>query len=120
MAVIDELEIVEVAEQHRNARAGTTRPGGSHLHAVEEQRPVGQSRERVVVGLVLELRLAVTQSLLRLLPPGDVLNHTDKGRWPPLGIVHHRNGKLPPEDRSVFADIPFVDGIAGDFASNKA
>ena len=54
--VIDQLEVVEVHEQHRELGARAPGPGQRVLEAVQEQRPVGQPGERIVVGLVGERR----------------------------------------------------------------
>ena len=53
-AVVDGLEVVEVDEQHRELAAPV---GDRGLDLVGEQRSVGEVRERVVVGLVVELLL---------------------------------------------------------------
>ena len=53
-AVVDRLEVVEVDEQHRELAPPVADRG---LDLVGEQRPVGEVRERVVVGLVVELLL---------------------------------------------------------------
>ncbi len=56
--VVDGLEVVDVDEQHGDGRIGL---GERLVDAVDEQRAVGQTRERVVVGLVLELVLELAQ-----------------------------------------------------------
>ncbi len=65
-AVVDQLEVVEVDEGHgRDGGVGAADPGQRVLDPVEEQRPVGQSGEGVVEGLVAQL-------VLEGPPPGDV------------------------------------------------
>ena len=56
-AVVDELEVVEVQEQHGQRRQRPRRPGQGVLEAVPEQGPVGQPAQGVVEGLVLQLLL---------------------------------------------------------------
>ena len=72
-AVVDGLEVVEVQEQHRHGSATPSTPRKRVLHAIREQRPVGEARERVVERLVLEL-------FLKSLAAGDVPDH-DRGEW---------------------------------------
>ena len=57
-AVVDELEAVDVEEQHGTAD-GWIACGALHdlVDPVHEQRPVGEPRERVVERVVLELQL---------------------------------------------------------------
>jgi hypothetical protein len=56
-AVIDVLEVVHVQEQDRHGQAVAPAADERMFDAVAEERPVGQAGERVVEGLVLELRL---------------------------------------------------------------
>ncbi len=55
--VVDGLEAVEVDEEHGRAAVGGTAAGQGLLDALGEQRAVGQVGERVVLGVVLQLRL---------------------------------------------------------------
>ena len=52
--VVDHLEVVEVDEQHRDLLAAA---GDQLAQALQEERPVRQPRERVVMRLVVELAL---------------------------------------------------------------
>ena len=54
--VVDDLEVVEVDEQHRDLERLRRRRSAS-LQALQEERAVRQAGERVVVGLVVELAL---------------------------------------------------------------
>ena len=56
-AVVDGLEVVEVDEQHGHPGAFAQVPGDRVAHALVEQGPVGQVRDRVVERLVGELLL---------------------------------------------------------------
>ena len=47
-AVVDGLEAVKVAEQHRDRGTGSLGAGDRMSQAIEEQRAVGESGERVV------------------------------------------------------------------------
>ena len=55
--VVDLLEVVDVEEQDRDRGVVAARAVQSDAEAVEEQRPVGEPRERVVERAVRELRL---------------------------------------------------------------
>jgi hypothetical protein len=54
-AVVDDLEPVEVEEEHRELLPPPLGPGERVLQAVHEQGPVGQTGERVAEGLPSEL-----------------------------------------------------------------
>ncbi len=56
-AVVDRLEVVEVEEDHGDARVLARRAGERVVDAVGEQRSVGQPGDGVVEGLVRELLL---------------------------------------------------------------
>jgi len=56
-AVVDELEVVDVDEEHRRARATAPRPRDPPVEALEQQRAVGQPGQRVVQCLVADLLL---------------------------------------------------------------
>ena len=53
--VVDELEAVEIAEQHGEHGAGAALSGDGHGDAVLEERPVGQAGQRIVEGPAAEL-----------------------------------------------------------------
>ena len=55
--VVDELELVEVGEQHRDRAAVAAPPGERALEPVERERAVGQAGERVVQRAVADLLL---------------------------------------------------------------
>ena len=56
-AVVDPLEAVEVDEEHGGARVARAAAGEGLADALGEQGAVGQVGERVVLGVVLQLRL---------------------------------------------------------------
>ena len=62
--VVDALEVVEVDEQRRDRRLAATRARQHLLDAVEDQRAVGQARQRVVGGQERELVLAASELLV--------------------------------------------------------
>ena len=80
--IVDDLEAVEVQEQHGQALAVTVGLGHGQGQAVGEEQPVGQLGERVVVGQAANL-------LLGLLALGDVERGPD---GPPrlAGLVEER------------------------------
>jgi hypothetical protein len=47
-AFVNQLEVVEIEQHHRNARRTPLGPGKRLTEPVEKQRPVGHARERVV------------------------------------------------------------------------
>ena len=53
-AVVHELEVVEVDEEHGGARAGPAGPGQDELQVLVEHRPVREAGQRIVVGQVGE------------------------------------------------------------------
>ena len=57
--VVDRLEVVEVDEQHDHRVGLGPRDAQGVIHAVEEQRPVGEPGQLVVEGAVAELALEV-------------------------------------------------------------
>jgi hypothetical protein len=60
--VVDELEVVDVEEQHRNPGPGAVVAGECLGDPVEEQRPVGKPGEWIVERVVAELDLQETAS----------------------------------------------------------
>jgi hypothetical protein len=56
--VVDALEVVEVDEQRRHGRLVAARAREHLLDAIEDQRPVRQSSQRVVGGQERKLLLA--------------------------------------------------------------
>ena len=65
--VVDDLEVVEVEEQHDRDQPGGVGRLEALGHALGEERPVGEPGQGVVVGLVLELLLESRQRAERLL-----------------------------------------------------
>ena len=69
--VVDHLESVEVEEQHRDDALRPLGPVERHPHLIEEQLSVGQPRERVVIGDLLDLGRGVHRRLPLLLEEPD-------------------------------------------------
>jgi len=86
-AVVDDLEPVEVEEHDGETAAGSGRVGELQVEPVEEQRPIGESRERIVHGLVGE-RLGGGHLFRDVLHRGH-----EAGRGPFLS--DHRGGQDP-------------------------
>jgi hypothetical protein len=66
-AVVDDLETIEVEEQHGHGGRMTLRPGQRQGKTVERKGPVGKAGKRVVEGHVGEHQIG-------LFPLGDVLD----------------------------------------------
>ena len=81
--VVDLLEAVEIDDRDRAPCVGPP-PRVDHVaDPVVEQRPVGESGQRIVEGLVLVERGLREQRRLGLLVLGDVLDHRDREAWRP-------------------------------------
>ena len=100
-AVVVVLELVEIEEQHRGGVALPSGPRQREGQELEEQRSVGQTGERIVVGLELEL-------LFRGLPfdrdraeVDEVVDHRVVGsrRRARLGPVDREGAEHPPVGR---------------------
>jgi hypothetical protein len=57
--IVDDLEAIEIEEEHGQARAFALRVRQRHGEAVLEQQAVRQIRQRVVIGEMLDLLLGV-------------------------------------------------------------
>ena len=79
--VVDQLEAVEVKEEHGRVVAVAPRLGDGLADAVVKQRSVGQAGERVVVGEEMHV-------LLGLLALGDVRESANVIRGPPGGVTY--------------------------------
>ncbi len=77
--VVDRLEVVQVHEQHGDGVGVAGQALQRMLHAISEERPVGEPGDRVVEGLMREL-------LLEGLALGDVSRVEDDSLH--VGIVH--------------------------------
>ena len=98
--VVDDLEAVEVEEQHRGAALGVMalRAADRLVEAVDEQHPVRQPGERVVQRVVL-------QAPLGLAAVGDVGDAADDpGR--PAALVAHRD---PAREHPAVAAVAVLD-----------
>ena len=82
-AVVHRLEVVQVDEEHRDLAGLASQPGQRMSDPVVEELPVGQSRQWIVEGLML-------QPLLEALLSGDVHQDAVPGRFAPLVPQHHR------------------------------
>ena len=97
-AVVDDLEAVEVDEQHGDRALATAGPGQGHLEPALEEGPVGESGQGVVVRLAGQLLLVGA-------PLGDVAlvgdNAADAGVVEQVGDAH-----LEPTPFTVTAAAP--------------
>ena len=94
-AVVDELEAVDVEEQHPAAIAGIALGAAQReLQVVEEERSVRESGERVVQGVV-------AQPLLGRLAGGDVRHRARKSRRSALGVAHRDPAAQHPAEAAV-------------------
>ena len=100
--VVDELEAVEVEEEHGGGRlrGGALRPPDRLVEAVEEEHAVGQAGQRVVHRVVL-------QAPLGLLAGGDVGLAADHARGLP-GVVAHRG---PAGEHPAVRAVPVLDPV---------
>src|SRR5690242_6331746 len=113
VAVVDQLEVVEVEEQHRYLAAA---PGEGVREPIHEQHAIREAGEGVVEGLVLELLLQLPELPYCLLEPivlergarlvGERLEQlqvvaAEAARHPqPIGDEHRANDtRLPPQWR---------------------
>jgi hypothetical protein len=96
-AVVDQLEAVEVQEEHRElVRAALGTPERAE-QPVEERLAIGQASECVVPGHVLE-------ELLACLALGDVRGHSGQAQDPPLLVPHRRPAAQHPDVAAVAAE----------------
>lgn len=101
-AVVDDLEAVEV--EVAEAEAGVLAGGERLLQAFEEQRPVGQSGERVVGGLV-------PQAQMEQAPFGGVLHEGQLVLGVAVGVPEERDGEVGPQNRSVTPVVRLLDAV---------
>ena len=105
--VVDALEPVEVAVEHRDRTAAPHRLGQRVVEPVEEQRPVGQPGEDVEPGQVRDL----ADQLLPLEhlggDPGELLDALDLrlAEVVPATPLHHQPGSRGSADREAGADL---------------
>ncbi len=97
--VVDRLESVDVEVAHGQLFPGSCRRGQRHLHAVGQQHPVGQSRERVVVRHLPQLRF------LRL-DLRDVAEDADVANRGSFIVLHRDDGKLLGKYLVVLVAVP--------------
>jgi hypothetical protein len=86
-AVVDGFEVVEVAEQHRQAGAVTAGSPEALFEPVGEQCPVGQPGQRIVQRLM-------RHPLLQLDPLAGVLHVHDQVRRGAASVAYRRRGDL--------------------------
>ena len=105
-AVVDVLEVVEVAEQHRDHARMPTQALEGAVHALVECAPVRQSRDGVAHGLV-------RQRLLGLAPCGEVLELGDDLRAQIIPAPDGRRAHQHPHHPAVLrahAELPLPSG----------
>ena len=93
-AVVDLLEVIEIAEEHAGDAIVTLRPVERMFESVDEQPPVREPGERIVQGPVF--RLAFRRSLLRDVD-GDA-QPSLFGRQAHAGGEQHRRRAVGPTD----------------------
>src|SRR4029079_409861 len=92
-SVVHQLEVIEVDVQHRQAAAGTAGVRDRRHEMLVERRPVGQVREAVVIGEMLEARSRLSELVggtATLRDVGDDPVHPDHA------VLDARPGSLPP------------------------
>ena len=94
--VVDVLEVVEIDEQQADRPATATPAGEGTLEMIAEEHPVGESRQRVVEGVVDQLRL-------QPLPVGDIDEKALRDLPAALGVVGHPVGLVPDPDLGAIA-----------------
>src|SRR5580698_6998370 len=95
-AVVDVFETIQINESNRKSRAKAGRGQQGLLQAVVQQPTVGQSGERVVVGLTLDAGL-IEAAL------GDVFDSTLVGKGSPVLAEHQSRVLRDPDDVAVLA-----------------
>ena len=100
--VVDDLEVVDVEEQDGDAGPASAGPIQGPIEVLAEEGPVGEPGQRVVEGVVEELRL---QPLLFGRVDEQALRDAAAAR----GLVAHRvRLVVDPDDRAVGGDHPVV------------
>ena len=102
--VVDHLEAVEIEEEHRELVTVAVRVGDRQVEPVQEELPVGQAGERVMIREMLDLRARVHAGLALVLeqPDNEAQRHRelqqeideaevlDPGQALPTSEPHHR------------------------------
>ena len=102
--VVDDLEAVEIEEHHRHGMLGAAGVGERHRQPVAEQTPVRQSRQRIVVRLILDLFLGAFAL-------ADVARHRhDLDDVVRPGIDDRARRGLEPDARAVLAHGAIAEG----------
>ena len=110
--VVDELEVIEVNEQHRDAAADVLSFVQRAGHEICKGRSIGKARHRIVARLVGE---AVTRGL----SVGDVLDLLDHVQRAIFPVPHHRDVQAHPDNRSVGPQVALLNAIAVDVAPRQ-
>jgi hypothetical protein len=71
VGIVDRLEAVEIDEEHRQARRRAVDARHRAGQLVFEDQPVGQLRQRVVVGDLLQVGIGLAQRLLQAVGAGE-------------------------------------------------
>ena len=111
-AVVDELELVQIHQRHRDRRLMPLRLSQCLVEAIGQQRAVGQTGQRIVVRLVQELlleELAVGNILHRALEEDDLARGIADG----VGALGH------PDDAAVLAVHPRLEVADGAAAAHR-
>ena len=110
-AVVDDLEVVDVAEQH-SERAATPQARLGEHQPIGEQGAIGQPGERVVHGLMSKLRLGP-------LALRNVLHLGDQIEGAPILIAHRRDAERDPDHLTVGAEIALLGHVSPSLAIDQ-
>ena len=96
--VVDRLEVVQIDEENRHPRAGSLRDLERMLESRVDEQPVGQSRQRIVVG-------QPAQAGFGFLEVGDIGKYPDvmavAARW----VTHHADRHPLGVDLAILAPV---------------
>ncbi len=112
-AVVDDLEVVEVEEEHRDATGAARRAIHRLADPVHEERAVREAGEGVVDGLVGE---ALTDRLAF----GDVLDLADHVDGLAARISDGGDAQRDPHDVAVGVEVALLESVAADLAGEEA
>jgi len=104
-AVVDDLEAVEVQEEHRHRLGAPPQARQRELDVVHQQRPVGKAGQGIGQGRLDRL-------LLEALALADVLDVRDEVQRLILGVAHQRHREEDPHLLEVGSDQALLHSVA--------